>query len=165
MRWLIVGKTLRERQCHICHAPYRGIEIVDRLETIPDKREYLFMRNPVLITFIYMYFLLIIIGNTPIGRRQTLMKNFLDEAEIAHAFSHITYAVLFLWTARTQNPARYAWFWLTRWFYVPLIHWALLALYSQTTIWKFGFLADWWLGAYWFAHVRILSEFNAELLH
>lgn len=162
LRW-VVGNSEQppETVCRLCEQPY-AVPPIHRLETIPrdgDTRSTL-LRNPVILVLIVHYLLAAFLNAVP----QPLRKmRFAAWATVAHAVIHILYLALFLFTAKTRNTVSYIYTWLRYYSLVPGFHWLLYRFYSAQTF-EIGYLADLWLGVYWFVHLRILRSINDAIL-
>ncbi len=64
---------------------------------------------------------------------------------------------------RVKNIVAYTIQWLRFYWIVPTAHWIMYTLYSEAHC-ELGYVADLWLGAYWYSHVQILQAINTELL-
>ncbi len=160
LRW-VVGNPEQppETACRLCGEPYR-VPLIHRLETYPRDTELrvVLLRNPVVLILLVHYLLAAFLNAVPPQLRK---MRFVAWANFAHAIVHLTYLGLFVFTARTRNAGIYMYQWLRYYSFVPGFHWVLLKVYTAHT----GYLADLWLGVYWFIHMRILRTINETILH
>lgn len=163
LRWIAVDEEAPETICHLCRAPYRVAPIY-RLEVIPGPRGHLgdvILKMPVLLLLIVHYILAAFLSNVPLPLRRNV---FVVWASLAHATVHMAYLLLFLSMARVKNLGLYLYHWCRSYVGVPAFHYILYSFYGPHTL-ELGYVADLWLGAYWFVHLRILRTINDQMLN
>jgi E3 ubiquitin-protein ligase DOA10 len=160
LRWVVGGSEEPETVCHLCRVPYR-VAPVHQLERMPRTgAAEVVLRNPVLLVLAIHYILAAFLNSVPAPLRRV---RFVVWASIVHCAIHWCYLLLFITEARTRNVAAYLYQWARYYMVVPGFHWMLYTLYKPQ-YYELGYLADLWLGAYWFVHLRILRSINEAIL-
>jgi hypothetical protein len=161
LRWAVLNEANPETMCHLCDAPYRGAD-VRSMERIPDESgvAIFILKYPLVLIAAIHYFLLLLIQNTP---RQLMASKFAVFTTFAHILTHYIYLLLFVALAKIQNVLLYIMFWARNYSSVIGVHYILFVLAS---VYEFetGYLADLWLGMYWYAHIHTLRRINHYLL-
>ncbi len=161
LRWALYNESNPETECHLCGVPYR-VGGTARLEVIPNQpglREFV-LRIPVALLVLMHYAVILMLHGIAIPYR---VKAFCYYATIGHGLLHGVYLALFVSMCRVKNIVAYTIQWLRFYWIVPTAHWIMYTLYSEAHC-ELGYVADLWLGAYWYSHVQILQAINTELL-
>lgn len=161
LRWVVLNETNPETVCRLCGVPYRGADVV-RIEKIPDERGLtgLMLKYPLILIAVVHYFILLLLQNTP---RPLMGAKFAVYATFAHIITHYLYLLMFLAVAKIQNVLLYLMFWGKHYSGVIGGHYVLYVL-AEVYNFETGYIADIWLGLYWYAHVRTLRRVNQWLL-
>lgn len=161
LRWALTHETSPETVCHLCSQRYR-IGGTDRLESIPeDGGTYqVILQNPVALIIVAHYVSILMLNAIP---KHLHKSRFAIYAGWGHACIHLLYLGLFASSMRIRNMALYTVYWIRHYAVVPVLHFILYKLYTYGYN-EFGYVADLWLGAYWYAHQQVLRKINEEIL-
>jgi hypothetical protein len=161
LRWIIEDGRVRERECHLCQAPYR-VDAIQSIEAIPGPHNPLdfLLRTPLVLLVGSHYYVAFLLWMVPPDDRDSALSQIIT---IGHQAVHVFYTLLFASSARTNNFWRYMSIWGQEWYWVAMVHHALVTLYRQG-FHEAGYAADLWLAVYWYAHRQILEKINGALL-
>ena len=161
LRWVIEDGKVRERECHLCKAPYT-VDAVQRLEEIPGAPDLhtFFLQTPFALIVLSHYYIAFLLWLVPEEERPGHAP---EVFRVGHDFVHFTYLILFVFNARTQNLWRYLAHWGQHWYWIVAVHQALRILSCRGYL-EAAYMMDMWLSMYWHAHVKTLEKINAGLL-
>lgn len=120
----------------------------------------LVLRNPVALIIMAHYVSILMLNAIP---RHLQSSKFALYAMWGHLCVHGIYTGLFASSAKTRNVALYIAYWIRYYAFVPAFHYILYMAYRRNYH-EVGYVADLWLGAYWYAHVQVLHMINERLL-